>query len=177
MDVPKSAGLRMRDADRRTRDGLELVAQVQIERTAQKDVQHLHTAADAEHRQVVRVSIGEHEPLDGVAAGREERELLVLGVLTILGRVYVVAAGEQKAVHQGQDRAKVLDVIDEREHDGGAAHRGDGVLVASGHVERAIVRPKRGHDADQGAMPYLLHLLLLALHGPSPSEFPRAVGV
>jgi len=80
-----------------------VVIQVLHERAAERNVDHLLAAADAQHRQVHVARLLEQSKLRLVQVAIDRPDLLVL-LLSVKGGVDVPAAGEQQAVDVGQRR-------------------------------------------------------------------------
>ena len=135
------------------RHGARLVLrQVQKQRTAEGDVELLHSEPDAENRHPAFDDMADEQPVAVVAAfghqmnGGMRRQ-------TVAARVEVEAAAEQNAVETVEKGVGINVLAHRRQHDGQAAGRDDGVDVTDGEAKMGGDgfggRGKIGVDADE----------------------------
>jgi hypothetical protein len=120
------------------------------QRTAQRDVHHLHAATDAQQRLVfLRRPPGERN-LHAVAVAVYAAGLLVL-LFAKQGRINVIPAGQQHSV-SGQIQLAECAVVERRGHQQRRAARGDDALhiVLAQRVAPAFIVLNRDWDEDAG---------------------------
>ena len=121
----------------RVRQPVVLAADVLLQRAAHRHVQHLHAAADREHRHVRGECSPNDRQLNLVVLGDDAVQLLGRRFLPVVAGVDVAAAVEHHRVDPPQQIGDVLDQRqDGRQHQRRPAGAGDGVEVATSRGER-----------------------------------------
>ena len=72
----------------------ELIGQIQIERSAEKDIDHLHAAANTKHWHIELVGVAQNKKLEVFPFGRKLAELFRFFERAIAFGINVVAAGK-----------------------------------------------------------------------------------
>jgi len=137
--VPVAAGVRSR--------GGRVLGAVAVQRAAERDVHHLHPAADAQHRQVALERIVDEGQLERVAVWRDGGERRVR-LRAVAGRVDVAPEAEQHAVRvveRGRAGGPVLEVGQQQRHGPGRHER-----AAQRDAEVVAVVGEPGGDGDRG---------------------------